>query len=241
MAIYYGADLFRDYREQNSDKPLSDIFVNPIAYNAARFETINKGTYFLSDDGSPKNAWGGYVRATSWIHFRDRVTGREFIYQNSHPDNKSAEARLQATKLDLAFLKNHFPNLPSIFTADSNTSVDSVRMGLKRWADPDNKSWDERDMCAPYDVRIQAGFKDAWKEAYRTPVNPDPIRPCTYHSFQGTENYLAKGGDGWGTSDTELVLVRGFRVLNCTLVENSSGGIWPSDHKWMAALVQFEE
>ncbi|HYC79819.1 MAG TPA: hypothetical protein VEC17_02225, partial [Candidatus Binatia bacterium] len=75
------------------------------------------------------------------------------------------------------------------------------------------------------------GFEDVWVETHKG----DPKRPFTYHGFQGEDYSL----DEWGTYDTEWIMTRGLKPLNCVLIRDSIGGIWPSDHYWMMALVNY--
>ncbi|MDB4940440.1 MAG: Endonuclease/Exonuclease/phosphatase family [Candidatus Doudnabacteria bacterium] len=239
MDVYYGEEA-------------GDIFINPIAFDPVRFELIERGTFWLSDDGSYKKGWDGVVEhGASWVLVLDRAMRRTFLHINAHLDNKGIVARAEGVRLILQFAEGNFRSnrpLPTIITADSNVSVGSPQGTLgsphQRWADPEKRSWGDPDMRRPYDMMVKAGFTDTWIAAHPYDPNQGRVlgqltslrRPMTYHGFQGVDYR----GDGWGTWDTEWIFVRGFKVLNSVLVKDNKGGIYPSDHYPMMALLDYE-
>ena len=209
---------------------------NAIAHNKARFLHQYSGSEWLSDDGEMHEAWGGGVRNFSWCTFTERDSAHEqFLVVNMHLDNKSLEARTKGAQKILSFIKeNEYAcDLPVVILADSNTSVNSPNASVRR-----------SHYREPYDVFRNAGFLDAWIEAgprdeHGELRDPYRVRPMTYHHFQG-EDY-ASAIDEFGTWDTDWILVRGFDVINCTLVRDYENGIYPSDHYPMRAMLKFKE
>lgn len=196
-------------------KQAGDIFINPIAFDARRFSMVETGTFWLSPDGAYGKAWGGKERGTTWVHVRERESDKELLFINTHLDNISADARTKGVELILAFSQK-FPDLPTVVVGDSNVSVCSSHM-----------RWQEFDMRRPYEL-MREMFVDVWMATHV----PNPWRPCTYHGFQGPDF----GGDPYGTYDPEWIWVRGdISPVNCVLVRDAIGGVWPSDHYWMMA------
>jgi endonuclease/exonuclease/phosphatase family metal-dependent hydrolase len=199
-----------------------DINVNAIAYDLHRFSPLTSGTFWLSEDGSYKKGWDGDERGASWAFMMDQKRKRKFLIVNVHLDNKGSQAQSKGIELVRDFILKEPKDLPVIVTADSNVSIDSKH---PRWKNPE--------LRRPYQTMIDAGFIDSWVATHKH----NPIRPFTYHAFQGPDY----SGDDFGTYDTEWILVRGFKPLNCVLVRDSIGGIYPSDHYPMMALMNYDD
>ena len=201
-----------------------DINLNPIGYYYDRFSPLFRETIFLSDNGEAKVSWDAYgIRAATCAKFKDATADKEFVLLNMHLDNKGEQARTESVGLIIAYLENNFPDLPTIITADSNTSVNS----------PLSELW-TGEKREPYNLLLKAGYSDCWVETHEM----DPTRPLTYHSFQG-EDYRFNV-DQYGTWDTEWIFVKGFQPLNCVLIRDNYGGTFPSDHYWMKAQLDYE-
>jgi len=73
-----------------------------IFYRRARFEPLEYDHFWLSDTPEviASSTWGNNVRRmVTWARFRDRVTGREFYFWNTHLDHEVQVAREKAAEL----------------------------------------------------------------------------------------------------------------------------------------------
>ena len=73
-----------------------------ILFRTARFERLGGGDFWLSETPEKVGSisWNAAcVRICTWVRLRDRVTGRAFLYANTHFDHQSAPARLQSARL----------------------------------------------------------------------------------------------------------------------------------------------
>ncbi len=102
---------------------------NPIYYRADKFELIDSGTFWLSD--TPDVAGSQfkeslYVRICTWVHLRDRVTGKEYVHFNTHLDNlgssEGRSLRKQQITVILKFLQR-FGDIPMVLTGDLNQAA----------------------------------------------------------------------------------------------------------------------
>lgn len=96
---------------------------SPIFYRTARFERVDRGTFWLSTrpDAAGSRSWESSVaRIATWVRLRDRATGRELVMLNTHMDHRSAEARAQGAKLIRKRLDALAGNRPTILTGDFN-------------------------------------------------------------------------------------------------------------------------
>ena len=215
---YDGLKSIRRHMHFLHGEKLGHYNVNTIAYDGDRLTAAEHGTFWLSEDKTKKPGWGGGIRAASWAKFDDNMTDQPFGHVNAHLDNKDAEAREKGILQILEFIESEFEEgLPVIITADSNVSIQS----------PDVR-WRAKEMRAPYDLLVKAGFVDTWTATHKSQNTsvPDVLRPYTFHGFQGSHYRL----DEYGTYDTDWIFVRGFNPLNSVPVYDSYGSTFPSDH-----------
>ena len=93
-----------------------------ILYKKDRFEVLDKGVEWLSNTPTTENSKlteSQYIRVFVWAKLKDKRTGEEFVFVNTHLDNKDA-ARLAQTKILLERTAEKFPGLPIAYTADWN-------------------------------------------------------------------------------------------------------------------------
>lgn len=195
----------------------------PIAYHAQRLELLAHGAFYLSEDREAGPGWGGAgERSATWAHLHLRGTERSVLVLNTQLDNAEPIARFMGTVAILEFIERYASekHLSVLMLGDANVSVAST-----------HRRWKKELMREPYTRMEQAGFLDAWLAT----EPPRAKRPRTFHHFQGP----LCGDDEFGTYDPDWIFVRGFRVGNCTLVTDSHGGDWPSDHFWMKAYLDF--
>ena len=99
-----------------------------ILYRKSRFECLANGTFGLSENPEVPGyrSWGsGWGRIATWGLFRDKRTGREFVYYNTHLDNESETARREGIKMIVAHAGEHAEGKPVILSGDFNAFPDS--------------------------------------------------------------------------------------------------------------------
>ena len=72
-----------------------------IYYLRDRFELVDSGTLWLSETPAEvSRGWDGACNRTmTWVHLREKATGKEFYYFNTHLDHKGVVARREGVKL----------------------------------------------------------------------------------------------------------------------------------------------
>ncbi len=77
-------------------------------YRRDQFELIEEGERWLSEDGSPKAAWGAtFPRMAVWARLRRRDDGRTLLAINVHLSHISRDARVRSAEL----LRERLPEL----------------------------------------------------------------------------------------------------------------------------------
>ncbi|MBQ5817999.1 MAG: endonuclease/exonuclease/phosphatase family protein, partial [Bacteroidaceae bacterium] len=81
--------------------------VMAIYYNKKRFDLLDSGTFWLS--GTPAKVSRGWdaacYRTTTWVKLRDKESGKEFYFFNTHLDHKGRVAQAESVKLIVEKIK----------------------------------------------------------------------------------------------------------------------------------------
>jgi endonuclease/exonuclease/phosphatase family metal-dependent hydrolase len=98
-----------------------------ILYRKDRFDVIWQQTSWLSETpylpGS--KSWDAAItRVLTRCGLRDRKTGKEFTYYNTHFDHVGKEARKKSAKIILATIEQEKERLPVLVTGDFNSQPD---------------------------------------------------------------------------------------------------------------------
>ncbi|RAV27737.1 endonuclease/exonuclease/phosphatase family protein [Sinomicrobium soli] len=98
-----------------------------IFYKTDKFELLDKGDFWLSEDtGKPNKGWDAVLpRICSWGHFKVKDTGFEFYFFNIHFDHVGKIARKESSKLILDKIREFGDDIPAILTGDFNVDQDS--------------------------------------------------------------------------------------------------------------------
>ncbi len=96
---------------------------SPVFYNSAKFEKVASATFWLSEtcDIPGKMGWDAACnRVVTWLHLREKATGKAFFFFNTHFDHKGTTARLESARLIRRKIKEIAGDAPTILTGDFN-------------------------------------------------------------------------------------------------------------------------
>jgi len=94
-----------------------------IYYKRDRFEPLEYDHFWLSDTPEviASTTWGNTNRRmVTWVRFKDRTTGREFYFWNTHFDHQIQPAREKAATLINERITKVNPALPLLLVGDFN-------------------------------------------------------------------------------------------------------------------------
>ena len=99
-----------------------------IYYDTARLEYCGYDTWWLSETPKePSLGWDAACRRTvTTLHLRDRQSGKEFVYLNTHLDHVGRTARAEGSKLIASIIKGHFNDIPVILGGDMNSTIEDT-------------------------------------------------------------------------------------------------------------------
>jgi endonuclease/exonuclease/phosphatase family metal-dependent hydrolase len=185
-----------------------------IYYRASRFEALDSGNFWLSEtpDEVGSRSWdAACTRICTWARLKDRVSGKEFLYANTHFDHKGGVARLESAKLIRKRLPLLAKGSPVILMGDFNCIED-----------------DE-----PYRLLTSTNGEPGVLliDSYRA-VHPKREQDETsFHGFKGT---VAGSRIDWILATPE------FKATAAAIVHAGNGRL-PSDHYPVTAVLAFEE
>jgi endonuclease/exonuclease/phosphatase family metal-dependent hydrolase len=133
--------LYEQLREIAADQPAYDWIglgrdggsrgeFMAIFYRRDRLEPLEYEHFWLSDTPQviASSSWGnGVRRMVSWVRFRDRVTGREFCFWNTHLDHEVQLAREKAAELIRQRIADLPAELPLFLVGDFNAVATADR------------------------------------------------------------------------------------------------------------------
>jgi endonuclease/exonuclease/phosphatase family metal-dependent hydrolase len=106
----------------------------PVFFNKKKFILIESGTFWLSETPEkPSKSWDAALnRIVTWGKFKSKVTGKQFLFFNTHFDHKGDEARKNSASLIRDKIKeiSGDQGLPVILTGDFNLFPESEPIGL---------------------------------------------------------------------------------------------------------------
>lgn len=94
----------------------------PIFYKTSRFELLNSGNFWLSQETEfPNKGWDAALpRICTWGEFKDKKSKLRFYFFNLHMDHVGVEARIESSRLVLRKIGEMCGNRPVILTGDFN-------------------------------------------------------------------------------------------------------------------------
>ena len=144
MLLHYHVDLFgvqealleqMNYLDKNlidfqyigvgRDNGASKGEFSGIFFNAAKYNLIQEGTFWLSETPeSPSLGWdAAYPRICTYGEFEDKLSGKRFIVFNTHFDHQGKTARTRSANLIIEKIQHlNKKDLPVILTGDFNAT-----------------------------------------------------------------------------------------------------------------------
>jgi endonuclease/exonuclease/phosphatase family metal-dependent hydrolase len=193
-------------------------------YRADRFVLRGSGTFWLGESpGVPgSRGWDAALpRVATWLRLFDRRGGGEVLWLNTHLDHAGERARRESAAQIHRWLREHRRGATLVVTGDFNAPAAgrgaTVHRLLRYGADAGVRP-------TPADAAATAPLLvDTWAARH----GEDP-RAGTFHGF----------GDRIRPGRIDWVLVSAdASVLAADLDTRRHGGLWPSDHLPVTAVV----
>lgn len=182
-----------------------------VAYRKERFTAVARGDFWLSEKPSEigSKSWdAALTRICSWVRLKERSTGRELVFANTHFDHKGVVARQESSRVLSRQLSQIASGVPAILVGDLNINEDNAAYGVL--------------------VRPDVPGAIRWIDAYRT---VHPLRQpdeASFHAFKG----------GVAGSRIDFVFhTEHFNATAAEVVRAAADGRYPSDHYPVTAVL----
>jgi endonuclease/exonuclease/phosphatase family metal-dependent hydrolase len=183
-----------------------------VGYRASRFALVGQGDFWLSETPAiaGSKSWdAALTRICSWVRLREKSTGRELVFANTHFDHKGVIARQEASRVLSKQLSEVAKGVPAMLVGDLNITEDNPAYAVL--------------------VRPTTPGAIAWVDAYRT---VHPTRAPDEASFHGF-----KGG-GAGSRIDFIFHTPHFTAIAAEIVRTAREGRYPSDHYAVTAILK---
>lgn len=182
-----------------------------VAYRKQRFEVVRSGDFWLSETPTVvgSKSWdAALTRICSWVRLRDKATGRELVFANTHFDHKGVVARQEASRVLSKQLSEIAQGVPAILVGDLNINEDNPAYAVL--------------------VRPDAAGAIRWLDSYRT-VHPTRMpEEASFHAFKGSTS---------GSRIDFIFHTAHFRAAASDIDRTSRDGRYPSDHYPVSAVL----
>lgn len=187
---------------------------NAILFLRSRYELISAGGFWLSEAPhvAGSKSWdSANPRFANWVHLKERSSGKEFRYWNTHLDHRGHEARAKGATMIVEASEPLSKNFPQLLTGDMNA-------GLKH----------------PAIQNFKAG---GWVDTYAA-VNGPSDPGFTFHGFKGP-NASPTNAAGEARAKIDWVFGRGtVKPLAAEIIRDGKNDRYPSDHYFVSAVVE---
>lgn len=185
----------------------------PIFYKKDRFSVLKSGNFWLAEDMNAvgKKGWDAACeRVATWGIFKDKATGKEFFFLNTHLDHIGKVARHEGASLVLEQAKQLAGNLPVFVTGDFNAVPDDEP--IRVLTDPnDPRHLTHSRTIAAFRYGPEGTFHDFGK--------------IPYNEREWIDYIFVKGN---------------IRVLRHAVLTDTLNHLYPSDHYPVIATVEFQ-
>ena len=183
-----------------------------VGYRKQRFEAVGQGDFWLSEDPTVvgSKSWdAALTRICSWVRLREKATGRELVFANTHFDHKGVVARQEASRVLSKQLSEIAKGVPAILVGDLNINEDNPAYAVL--------------------VRPDVAGAIRWIDAYRTVQTTRSPDEVSFHGFKG-------GSTG---SRIDFVFHTSHFTATAAEIDRSSrDGRFPSDHYAVTAVLK---
>jgi endonuclease/exonuclease/phosphatase family metal-dependent hydrolase len=184
-----------------------------ILFRMDRFELLASGTFWLSPTPEKIGSKGwdaDCTRIVTWAKLRDKASGKNVAWLNTHWDHIGKQARLESAGMMRRWIDANAAEMPVIITGDFNTHLD---------APPYARLFDAKEWTRPL------------IDTYAKLHGPNNNGGGTYHGFKGK---------GAGARIDWIICSQEFEPIDSGIDTFNVDGRFPSDHFPVTAVLRFK-
>lgn len=185
-----------------------------VGYRRDRFAVVDHGDFWLSETPTVagSKSWdAALTRLCSWVRLREKSTGRELVFANTHFDHKGVIARQEASRVLSKQLSTVAKGVPAILIGDFNITEDNPAYTVL--------------------VRPDVPGAIAWIDAYRSLYPTRSAEEASFHGFKG----------GTTGSRIDFVFHTSHLKATASEIDRTvRDGRFPSDHYAVTAVLKMK-
>jgi endonuclease/exonuclease/phosphatase family metal-dependent hydrolase len=185
-----------------------------IGFRKDRYTLVKAGDFWLSEQPEVpgSKSWdAALTRICSWARLRDKITGREIVYANTHFDHKGVVARREASRVLSLQLSKLAAGVPAILTGDLNVTEDNPAYAML--------------------VRPDTAGAIRWIDSFREVHPQRSPEEASFHGFKG----------GVIGSRIDFVFHTDHLIALTSDIDRSArNGRFPSDHYPVMAVLKMK-
>lgn len=203
---------------------------SPVAYRVDRFDLIDDGHFWLSDQPDVVGSWGwdaACIRIATWAILEDKQSKTRFFFLNTHVDHEGVLAREESSLLIRTEAERLAGDLPIVITGDFNAADDALSIRLLT-AHPT----DYEELAAGHEERLgklealRVQLHDCQAISERAYHGPD----FSFHDFKLPAVLQDRSRYPFAERIDYIFLRSGVRCLRLVLSTNMAGDRCISDH-----------
>ncbi len=191
--------------------------LNAIFYKKASFELLTASAVHLSETPHiPASlSWDnseGCPRYANWVQLRERSSGKEFRFINTHLDHIGQKARENQARLICENAGAYPSDYPQLLTGDMN--------------------------CDAGTPAIKTYLKNGWFHTHEK-VHGTAMPGFSFHEFKGDAYGISDKSVPEYVDKMDWILAKGnISVKNAEIVKDATNGRYPSDHYLITAEIE---
>lgn len=189
-----------------------------ILYRNDKFEVLATNTFWLAENTEVPGmvSWdSSLTRIVTWAKFKEKNSGKEFFFFNTHFDHRGREARVESAKLIVHKSKSIAGDAPTIITGDFNARETSPPYAVLSGKEPAGD--------------LKSDLKDGRYVSNNGHEGPTSTT-TSWDALRGEENKI------------DYIFVRnGVEVLTHKVLDDKFGKYYPSDHLPVFATIEFTD
>ena len=195
-------------------------WTNAIFYKKDKYELLDKGAFFLTktpDKHSMATYWKEkQFRNCNWAKFKDKASGKEFYFFNTHFGLNST-VRLNSAKLFVERIKQITKGATFFTAGDYNTKATEQ---------------------ATVNALLESGvLVDSWKISETKPYGPSGS--FVNMLYNRPINGVVRNYSDPNKKIDYIFVSKNVKVKKCAVIADNIGGAYPSDHLPLEAYLEF--
>lgn len=185
----------------------------PVFYRKDRLTLLDSGNFWLAEDLNAigKKGWDAACeRVATWGLFKDKQTGKEFLFLNTHLDHMGEVARREGALLVLNQVAKLAASYPAIVTGDFNAAAYDEPIRILVNPEDNRHLTDSRNVAV-----LRYGPEGSWHDFGRVPLEKMDV----------IDYIFVKGN---------------IEVQRHGILSEQKGALYPSDHYPVLATIVLE-